>query len=122
GGSCPYRHPKHRKDIQQCIPVGPARSSVGRHLPALRITTRSTRSSALDLPYHMATQVKPQAATVPEVFNFVLHLSASNRFFTRYAKISGPVAARNLLGHHDRQHSLLYQAANAHPQIVVPQL
>jgi hypothetical protein len=96
------------------------RSSSGRQMLALRITTRRIRSSALDLPHHMATQVKPQATTVSAVFDFVFHLSASNRSFTRYTKVSGPVAACNLLGHHNRQHSLLYQPANAHPQIVVP--
>lgn len=70
----------------------------------------------------MATQVKPQATTIPMVFDFVFNLSARNRSFAPYAKLSGPVAAVNMLRHHDRQHSFLYQPANAYPQVLVPQL
>jgi hypothetical protein len=103
----------------QYMPLG-ATALDRRALLPLRFTTRRIRSSALNLPHHMATQVKPQATTISAVFDFVFHLSASNRSFTPYTKVSGPVAAGNLLGHHNRQNSLFYQPANAHPQIVVP--
>ena len=51
----------------------------------LPTTACGTGASALDLPHHMAPQVKPQATTVPAVFDFVFHMSGSNRFFAPYA-------------------------------------